>query len=75
MESRIFNKINFLERKRTDKDCFKEDKKELIKKKIILKTQQRLNSERHIMPSNVQIYFKSSNDDKRMPSIHSVETE
>ena len=32
-ESRSFNKIDFLERKRTDKDCFKEDKKELIKKR------------------------------------------
>ena len=42
---------------------------------IILKTQPRFKSERHMMPSNVQICSISLNDDKRTPAIDSVETE
>ena len=42
---------------------------------IILKTQPRFKSERHMMPSNVQICSTSLNDDKRTPPIDSVETE
>ena len=39
------NKINHLEKEKTD--CLKEDKKELVKNKLILKTQYRSKSERH----------------------------
>ena len=35
--SQIENKINHLEKEKTD--CLKEDKKELVKNKLILKTQ------------------------------------
>ena len=41
------NEINYLEKKKTDVDCLKEDKKEFVKNKLILKTQQRFKSERH----------------------------
>ena len=34
--------MNYLERKEIDVDCIKEDKKEFIKNRLNLKTQQRL---------------------------------
>ena len=45
--SQIENKINYLEKKIIDVGCLKEDKKEFLKNKLILKTQQRFKSERH----------------------------
>ena len=39
--------INYLQRKENDIDCLKEDKKEFIKNRLILKTQQKFKSERH----------------------------
>ena len=38
--SQIENPINCLEKKETDVDCLKEDKREFIKNKLALKTQQ-----------------------------------
>ena len=38
--SKIENEINYLEKKKIDVDCLKEDKKEFVKNKLILKTQQ-----------------------------------
>ena len=45
--SQIENKINYLEKKIIDVGCLKEDKKEFLKNKLILKIQQRFKSERH----------------------------
>ena len=45
--SQIENKINYLEKKEIDVDCLKEDKKEFVKKKLMLKTQQGFKNERH----------------------------
>ena len=53
----------------------KEDKKEFIKNKLLLKLQQRFNSERHnIFTKEIRKIAMISNDDKRMPSINSLET-
>ena len=35
--SQIINTVNYLEKKETDVDCLKEDKKEFIKNELILK--------------------------------------
>ena len=46
--SQILNKVNYLEKKGINVDFPKEDKKEfIIKNRLILKTQQRLKSEKH----------------------------
>ena len=45
--SQIENKINYLEKKEIDADCLKEDNKEFVKKKVMLKTQQGFKNERH----------------------------
>ena len=46
--TQIENKINHLEKSKTDIDCIKENHKEFIKNnKLITKTQQRFRSERH----------------------------
>ena len=53
----------------------KEDKKEFIKNKLLLKLQQRFNGERHnIFTKEIRKIAMISNDDKRMPSINSLET-
>ena len=44
------NKINHLEKNKTDSNSFKEDHKELVKNsKLMLKTQQRRRSEKHVL--------------------------
>ena len=45
--SQIIDTVNYLEKKRTNVDGLKEDKKEFKKNKSLLKLQQRSNSERH----------------------------
>ena len=45
--SQMENEINYLEKKKADVDCLKEDKREFVKNKLILKTQQRFKSESH----------------------------
>ena len=45
--SQIENKMNYLEKKEIDADCLKEDNKEFVKKKVMLKTQQGFKNERH----------------------------
>ena len=53
----------------------KEDKKELIKNKLLLKLQQRFNSERHnIFTKEIRKIAMISSDDKRMPSMDSLKT-
>ena len=73
--SQIENIINYLERKEVDVDCLKEDKKEHIKNRIILKTQQRFKKERHnIFTEKIIKILLISSDDKRLQSIDSIET-
>ena len=73
--SQVLIIINYLERKEIDVDCLKEDKKELLKNRVILKTQQRFKSERHIVfPEEISKIALSSNDVKRIQSIDFVET-
>ena len=69
------NKICHLETNENDVDSFKKDHKEFIKNnKLILKTQQRFRSERHnIFTEEINKVALSSNDDKRMQSIGSIE--
>ena len=73
--SQIESKINYLEMKKVDPDCLKQDKKEFVKHQLILKTQQRFKSERHrVFTEAINKITLSSNDVKRMQSIDSIET-
>ena len=74
--SHIKNKINHLEKFKIDAVSFKEVHKKFIKNnKLILKTQQRFKSERHnVFSEEINKIALSSNDDKRMQSIDSIET-
>ena len=45
--SQIINTVNYLEKKGINVNSVKEDKKEFIKNKLLLKSQQRFKSERH----------------------------
>ena len=70
------NKINYLAKNKFDIDSIKKNNKEFIRNnKSILKTQQRFKSERHsIFTEEINKIALSSNDDKRMQSIDSIET-
>ena len=59
-----------------DVDSLEEDQKELIKNnKLILKKQQRFRSEKHnAFTEEINKIALSSNDDKRMQSIDSIQT-
>ena len=74
--TQLENKINHLEKNRIDTDSIKENYKEFIKNnKSILKIQQRIKSERHnVFPEEINKIDLSSNNDKRMQSINSIET-
>ena len=74
--TQIENKINYLEKNKIDIDSIKESHKEFIKNnKLILKIQQRFESERHnVFIEEINKIALSSNDDKRMQSIDSIET-
>ena len=74
--AQIENKINHLEKNKIVVDCLKEDQNEFIKNnKLILKTQQRFRSEKHnVFTEEINKIALSSNDDKRMQSIDSIET-
>ena len=62
--------MKYIEKKKN-----KEDKKEFVKNKLILKTQQIFKSERHnVFAEVINKIALSSNDDKRMQSINSLET-
>ena len=68
--TQIENIKNYLEKKKIDVDCLKEDKN-----KRILKKQQRFKSERHnVFTEEINKIGLSSNDDKRIQSINSIET-
>ena len=70
------NKINHLGKNEIDIDILKKDHKEFIRNnKLILKTQQRFKSERHnTFTEEINKIALSSNDNKRMQSINSIET-
>ena len=68
--------MNYLEKNQFDEDILKEDQKEFVKNnKLILKAQQRLKSENHnAFTEDINKIALSSNDDKRIQSIDSIET-
>ena len=73
--TQLENKINHLEKIKTDIYSLKKDHKEFRKNnKLALKTQQRFKSERHVFTEEINKNTLSSNDDKRMQSIDSIET-
>ena len=72
-ESQI-EKNEIFGKEKIDVDCLKVDKKEFLKDKIILKTQQGFKSKRHNLFTEVITKIAlSSNNDKRMQSINSIE--
>ena len=74
--TQLENKINHLQKSKTDVDCIKENHKEFMKNnKSILKSQQRFQSESHnVFTEEINKIALSSNDDKRMQSIDLIET-
>ena len=55
--------------------CYKTEHKEFIRNnKLILKTQQRFKSERHVFIEEINKIALRSNDDKRTQSIDLIET-
>ena len=74
--TQLENKINHLEKNKIDIHNFKKHHKEFIRNnKLIIKTQQRFKSERHnVFTEKINQIALSSNDDKRMQSIDSIET-
>ena len=70
------NKINYLEKNEGNKDSIKKGHKEFIKNnKLLLKTQQGFKSEGYnVLTEKINKIALSSNDDKRMQSIDSIET-
>ena len=63
------NKINHIEKNKTEEDSLKEYKKQFIKNDKLLKTQQIFKSERqNVSTEEIDEIVLSSNDDKRMQS-------
>ena len=73
---RLENKINQLENNRVNRDSLRENHKELKKKsKLLLKSQQGLWSEKHIIfTEEVNKISSSANNYKRIQSLDPVET-
>ena len=68
--NQLENKINLLEKHKTDVSILREDHKQFIKNKIILKSQQRFRSEKYnVFTKSVNNIALSANDDKRIQSI------
>ena len=74
--TQLENKINYKEKNKINIDSLKKNHKQFIKSnKSILKTQQRFKGERHnVFTEEINKIALSSNDDKRMQSIDSIET-
>ena len=73
--AQIENKINHLEKNKIDVDSLKEDHKEFVNNKLILKIQQRFRSEKqNVSNEEINQIALNSNDDKRIQSIDSTET-
>ena len=70
------NKINYLEKSKTEVDSLKEDQKGLIKNNnLLLKTQQRFRIEKHnVFTEEINKIASCSINDKRMQWIDSIET-
>ena len=65
--ARIEEAIKYLENKKFNMANLKEDQKEFVKNKLILKPQQRFKSERYnVFTEVIKKIALSSNDDKRM---------
>ena len=65
--TQLENKINYLEENQIDVDIILKNHKELIKNnKVILQTQQRFKSERHVFTEKINKIAVSLNDDKRI---------
>ena len=73
--TQLKNKINHLEKNKINIDSLKKHHKEFIRiNKLILKTQQRSQSERHnVFTEEINKVALSSNDNKRMQSVDSIE--
>ena len=70
--TQLENKTNYLEKNKSDIDSIREFTKN---NKSILKIQQRFKSERYnVFFEEINKIYLSSNDDKRMQSIDSIET-
>ena len=74
--TQLDNRINYLEKNEINVDSLKKEHKQLINSnKLILQKQQRFKSERHnVFTEEINKIALSSNDDKRMQSIDSIET-
>ena len=66
--------MNYSRVKNNYVDSLKEDQKEFLKNKLILKTQQRFKSERHVFTEVINKIALNSNYDQRMQPIDSIET-
>ena len=73
--TQIENKINYLKKIKIKIDSFKKNYKQFIRNnKTISKAQQRFKSEKHnIFTEEINKIASSSNDDKRIQSIDSIE--
>ena len=73
--TQLENKINYLEKNKIDIDSLKKDYKKIIRNnKLILKSCQRFSSKRdNVFTEEVNKITLSSNDDKRIQSIDSME--
>ena len=73
--TQIENKINYLKKIKMKIDSFKKNYKQFIRNnKTISKAQQRFKSEKHnIFTEEINKIASSSNDDKRIQSIDSIE--
>ena len=74
--AQLHNKISYLEKNKININSLQKGHKEFIKNnELILKTRQKSMSERHnIFTEEINKFALSSNDDKRMQSIDSIET-
>ena len=74
--TQLENKIIHMEKNKTDVDGLKEDHKEFMKNnKLILKTRQRLRSEKHnVFNEDISNIALRLNDGKLIQSIDSIET-
>ena len=73
--AQIERKINYLRKKRIGVDSLKEYQKEFVKNdKLIFETKQRFKSEKqNVFTEEINKIALSSNDDKRLGSIDSIE--
>ena len=73
--TQLDNKINNSEKSEIAVDSLKEDHKEFIKSnKLLLKIQRRFRSKKHVNIKEINNIALSSNDDKKIQSIDSIET-